>query len=104
LRYTFEWDPTKAKTNLKKHHISFERGAEVFLDPLMLSVFDEDHSDDNDERWVTLGKDSHEVVLVVVHTFQEIEANEWLIRIISARKATKGETRQYEEGDNATRI
>jgi hypothetical protein len=41
LRYTFEWDPIKAKGNLRKHRISFDRAAEVFLDPLAISIFDE---------------------------------------------------------------
>jgi hypothetical protein len=96
LRYTFEWDPNKASRNLRKHKVSFERAAEIFLDPLSISIFDEEHSDE-EERWITLGKDSHEVVLVVVHTFQEVGADEWVIRIISARKATKNETKQYKD-------
>jgi hypothetical protein len=96
LRYTFEWDPTKAKLNVRNHKVSFERAAEVFLDPLALSIFDEEHSDE-EERWITVGKDSREVILVVVHTFREVAADEWLIRIISAWKATKNEIKQYEE-------
>lgn len=45
LRYTFEWDPIKAKENLRKHRISFDRAAEVFLDPLAVSIVDEEHSE-----------------------------------------------------------
>jgi len=96
LRYTFEWDPNKARDNLRKHKVSFEHAAEVFLDPLAISIFDEEHSDE-EERWITMGKDSHEVVLVVIHTFQEVAADEWIIRIISSWKATKNEIRQYED-------
>jgi hypothetical protein len=96
LRYTFEWDPVKAKQNLKKHRISFDRGAEVVLDPLAVSIFDEEHSGD-EERWVTLGKDRQGRVLILVHTFLEISTEECRVRIVSARKATKREIRQYEE-------
>jgi uncharacterized DUF497 family protein len=56
LRYTFEWDPIKAKENPRKHRISFDRAAEVFLDPLAVSNFDEEHTED-EERWVSIGKD-----------------------------------------------
>jgi uncharacterized DUF497 family protein len=104
LRYTFEWDPNKARSNLRKHKVSFERGAEIFLDPLAISIFDEEHSEEEEEeeekekeRWITMGKDSREVVLVVVHTFQEITSDEWGIRIISTWKATRNEIRQYED-------
>jgi hypothetical protein len=96
LRYTFEWDPVKARQNLKKHRISFDRGAEVVLDPLAVSILDEEHSED-EERWVTLGKDRQGRVLILVHTFLEISTEECRVRIISARKATKREIRQYEE-------
>ncbi len=96
MRYTFEWDPSKASQNLRKHKVSFERGAEIFLDPFAISIFDEEHSHD-EERWITMGKDSHDVVLVIVHTFREVAADEWIIRIISAWKATQNEIRQYED-------
>jgi hypothetical protein len=96
LRYTFEWDPIKAKENLRKHRISFDRAAEIILDPLAVSVFDEEHSE-NEERWVSMGKDRRGSVLILNHTFLEVAADECRIRIISARKADKRETRQYEE-------
>jgi len=67
-----------------------------FLDPLGISSFDEEHSE-REERWVSLGRESYGKVLVLVHTFAEFSAEEWGIRIISARKATKREARQYEE-------
>jgi hypothetical protein len=96
LRYTFEWDPIKAKENLRKHRVSFERAAELFLDPLATSILDEEHSQE-EQRWVTIGRQSHGRALVVVHTFSEASAEEWKIRIISARTATKREARSYEE-------
>jgi len=96
LRYTFEWDPVKAKANLRKHRISFDLAAEVFLDPLAVSIVDEEHSE-HEERWVSLGRDRRGSVLILIHTFLEVSAGECKIRIISARKATKRETRQYEE-------
>ena len=70
--------------------------AEIFLDPLAISVFDEEHSE-REERWVSLGKDRSGSVLILIHTFLEVSAGECKIRIISARKASKRETRQYEE-------
>jgi uncharacterized protein len=65
-------------------------------DPLAVSVFDQEHSE-AEERWVTVGRDSYGRVLVFVHTFSEISAEERKVRIISARKATKREMREYEE-------
>jgi uncharacterized DUF497 family protein len=94
VQYNFEWDPTKAKSNFRKHKISFERASEIFLDPLMLSVFDETHST-NEDRWITLGKDRSNVTIVVVHSFREIAPDDSTIRIISARRATKREDKQY---------
>jgi len=96
LRYNFDWDPIKAKENVVKHGIGFERATELFLDPLAVSVFDQDHSE-AEERWVTIGRDSHGRVLVIAHTFSEVSAEESKIRMISVRKATKREARQYQE-------
>ena len=96
MRYTFEWDPIKAKKNLRKHRVSFDRAAEVFADPLAISIADEEHSK-WEARWVTLGKDRSGGVLILIHTFEEVSVEECKIRIISARKASKVETRQYEE-------
>jgi uncharacterized DUF497 family protein len=96
VRYTFEWDPVKAKTNLRKHGISFDRAAEVFLDPLAVSIVDQAHSE-HEDRWVTMGRDRQGNTLVLVHTFREVSVEECIIRIISARKATRRESREYEE-------
>ena len=95
MRYTFQWDPAKAKQNLRKHGITFEWAAELFLDPLAVSIFDQEHSEAQ-ERWVTIGRDSRGRLLVLVHTFSGVSAQEWKVRIISARRATKREARQYE--------
>jgi uncharacterized protein len=97
LRYIFAWDPGKAKDNLRQHRISFERAATVFRDPQARSLFDADHSHDED-RWVTLGVDRGGSVLVVVHTFHQIDTTSYRIRLISARRATRKETQQYQEG------
>jgi len=94
LQFDFDWNPVKAKSNLQKHKINFERATEVFLDPFMLSIFDETHSRTED-RWITIGKDRNNVTIVVVHTFREINDKKSKIRIISARKATKKEDKQY---------
>ncbi len=78
----------------RKHRVSFERASEIFLDPFMLSIFDVEHSLKED-RWITVGKDKNDVPLVIIHTFRETDAGDCRIRIISARKATKKETKQY---------
>ena len=95
LQYNFEWDPEKAKQNLQKHKFSFEKAADVFLDPLSVSIFDEDHSVEED-RWITMGKDKRGVILIVIHTFIIQGKDKRKIRIISERKATKNEIKQYE--------
>ena len=95
MQYNFEWDPYKAKQNLRRHKVSFERAAEVFLDPLAISIYDEEHSLDED-RWITIGKDQTNLVLVVVHAFLEANIDNYRIRVISARKATKKEIKHYE--------
>ena len=94
MEYNFQWDRIKARANYRKHKVSFERATEVFLDPFMLSIYDYEHSQTED-RWITIGKDKNDVPLVVIHSFWEIDANNSTIRIISARKATKKEIKQY---------
>lgn len=94
MQYNFEWNPQKAKQNRTKHKVTFERATEIFLDPFMLSIYDAKHSLVED-RWITVGKDQNNVALVVVHTFREIDSQTSSIRIISARKATKNEIKQY---------
>ncbi|MBJ6609187.1 MAG: BrnT family toxin [Candidatus Thiothrix moscowensis] len=98
VQYNFEWNPIKAETNRRKHGIGFEQAAEVFLDPLQMTLFDDSHSDD-EERWLTLGKTRKSGLLVVVHTLVEYHDNQTItVRIISARPATRHEQQQYEAG------
>lgn len=96
MRYYFDWDPNKAKANRKKHGIGFEQASTIFLDPRMIAVFDTEHSE-HEDRWATIGVDSNGILLVVVHTFQQLNADSYRIRIISARKATRKESKQYRE-------
>lgn len=97
MQYDFEWDIRKAKANVRNHKISFERAATIFRDPHLLSTPDDEHSD-SEERWVTIGLDESGILVIVVHTFEKVTKDSTRIRIISARKATKNETKIYEEG------
>ena len=94
MRYDFEWDSKKAKSNFHEHGVSFEDAATVFKDPNVLSIFDDKHSID-EERWVTLGISSLGKLLVVCHAFHELNSRTCVIRIFSSRKATKKESKQY---------
>ena len=96
MKYIFEWDYKKAKTNISKHQISFEDATSVFKDENILSIFDEKHSK-NEDRWVTIGMDLKTRTLVVVHTFVSVNHDTTKIRVISARKATKIEQQMYWE-------
>ena len=96
VQYDFEWDPGKARRNRRKHRVSFEHGATVFRDPRAASLYDRDHSETED-RWITLGLSAGGGLLVVHHTFDEIDANHIRIQIFSCRKATPDQMRQYGE-------
>lgn len=98
MLYNFTWDPVKAQSNRTKHGVSFEQATEVFKDSLALSIFEDQHSNDEEERWVTLGKTGEQHYLVVVHTFRDEQTNVVTVRIISARPATKHEIKQYQQG------
>jgi uncharacterized protein len=91
----FEWDLPKAVANVRKHGISFERAATIFQDPEALSIFNRNHSDAGEDRWITLGMDNHGQLLVVCHAWREAAEGAARCRIISARRATKTEARQY---------
>jgi uncharacterized protein len=88
----FEWDPDKADRNLKKHGVDFHEAATVFGDPLAVTYYDPDHSDEED-RFLTIGYSQAERLLVVSHTDRDDR-----IRIISARPASRKERKQHEEG------
>ena len=92
----FEWDPVKAQTNFNKHGLDFERAATVFLDPLALTIPDEEHSE-TEVRWITLGKDATDRYVIVVHTFEPLSTDRGRIRLISARTPTTAEVHNYEE-------
>ena len=86
----YQWDNDKAATNLNKHGIDFADAVSVFSDDLAVTIIDERF---NEERFITIGIDAFSRVLVVVYTWRDEE-----IRLISARKATRLERTQYEEG------
>jgi uncharacterized DUF497 family protein len=88
---SFEWDPRKAATNARKHGVSFEDAQTVFADELAKLIDDPDHSGDED-RFVLLGLSASLRLLVVVHAWR---ADGNVVRIISARKATREEQSQY---------
>ena len=88
----YEWDENKAQTNLAKHGVSFEEAATVFDDPYARVIADPDHSLE-EERFIILGLGMHARELVVRHCLRGADAS--IVRIISARKATKTETKQY---------
>ena len=87
----FEWDPVKAQTNRRKHRVTFEEAATVYGDALALTYPDPDHSF-SEQRFITVGMSGAKRLLIVAHA----ERGE-SIRIISARKATQRERKQYEE-------
>lgn len=92
MSMTFEWDEGKASENLTKHDVSFAEASTVFADPLSRTIPDILHSDEED-RFVILGESASRRTLVVVHTLRGEN-----IRIVSARKATSRERKDYERG------
>lgn len=95
MQLHFDWDPAKAASNLRKHKVSFAEAAEVFRDPLAISLLDQAHAE-VEERWITLGQVKGRRLVVVIHTWQEQGGDIIHVRIISAREATAHEARQYE--------
>jgi uncharacterized DUF497 family protein len=87
----FEWDSAKGRENLRKHGVSFEDARTVFSDDQAILIPDPEHSDE-EEHFVLLGLSSNLRVLTVVHCYR---ASDEVIRIISARKATRSERAQY---------
>ncbi len=93
----FEWSPEKAKENIEVHGVSFDEATTVFQDVLSLTIYDPLHSDVED-RYIIIGSSYKNRVLVIVHTERKNR-----IRIISARKATRNEKKQYEENAKRSR-
>jgi len=96
MEYYFQWDPRKAMANRRKHAVPFEQAVTVFRDPRALSIYDVEHSE-HEDRWVTLGISAAGGLLVVHPTYQRMRSGMVRIRIISCRKATRRESRQYAE-------
>ncbi len=91
----FEWDENKAKSNVRKHKITFDEAKTVFSDPFLITFPDEQNSQ-NEERFISIGASNVNRVLLVVHTEIEANGNDILIRIISCRKPNVAERRFYE--------
>ena len=90
-RIEFQWDDNKADINIEKHGVTFEEAATVFEDPQAILFDDPDHSEEED-RFLILGFSEYSRMLVVCHCYR---GEDEIIRIISARKATKSESKQY---------
>ena len=91
----FEWDDKKAKSNFRKHGISFEEAALVFDDPLAVSKHD--RIEDGEQRWQTIGMAGDCLLLLVAHTVCLEESGAEVVRIISARRLGRKERRRYEQ-------
>lgn len=90
----FEWDETKAKSNLRKHGIRFEYAVHAFEDPYAL--VERDRIEGGEYRWQTLGLVEGVILLLVAHTVTEDEEDE-IVRIVSARRATRKERARYDK-------
>jgi uncharacterized DUF497 family protein len=90
----FEWDEAKAKSNRRKHGVSFADAMLVFADPF--AMVEQDRLEAGELRWQTLGLVGGMVLLLVAHTVRD-EDQDGIIRIISARKATRKERKRYEQ-------
>jgi len=95
--FQFEWDEAKADANVRKHGVTFELVSTVFHDPRLLTVADLVHSE-AEERRFSIGCASNGVLLSVVYLWSDADPAATKIRLISARKATQAESRQYQEG------
>ena len=94
----FEWDQAKNLSNQRKHGVSFEQASQVFLDPLFVSV--KERIEDSEQRWRTYGEVEGWLLMMVAHTVREEDADgnfREVIRIITARIATRKERQRYED-------
>ena len=94
MKTRFEWNPTKATSNLRKHGVSFPTATRVFSDPY--AVVEQDRIENGEQRWQTIGVVDGVVMLLAAHTVRQQDEIE-VIRIISARRADHRERRRYEE-------
>ena len=90
----FEWNEAKSDINYKKHQVRFEEAQTVFLDRHSQEFYDDEHSEEGEDRFLRIGLSQKLNLLIVVYC----ERNEETIRIISARKAEPKERKVYEEG------
>lgn len=95
MKQSFEWDEVKNQKNQRKHGISFEVAMLVFDDPLRIEQ--QERFVDGEERWQTIGMIHGVLLVLVAHTIR-LEDDTEIIRLISARDATKAEIRKYEHG------
>ena len=93
VEFEIEWDPRKDRANQKKHGVSFQEAAAVFVDERALFMADSEHSEDED-RFVLLGLSATMRIILVCHCYLE---SDQIVRIISARKATRSERTQYRD-------
>lgn len=93
MAFEFRWDPKKAAANARKHGVTFDEATTAFTDPSSITIPDPDHST-GEERFILVGESRRHRLVVVAHT----DADR-VIRIISARRATRPERRFYEEDD-----
>lgn len=91
---SYEWDPAKARANFARHGVHFSDAATVLEDDLALTI--RDPFSEDEERWITLGRDAAGHILVVIYAWRGD-----IVRLISARRATAREKRQYEEDHEA---
>jgi uncharacterized DUF497 family protein len=96
IQYRFHWDEAKAHVNQRKHGVSFEQAKALLSDPLSISLHDDDH-DGAEERWFTVGS-ADGPLLAMTHTYEDLDGDCARVRIISARRPTPDERRQYETG------
>jgi len=97
MNIRFEWDETKARSNVRKHDVHFETAARVFIDPF--AIVEQDRYENGELRWKTLGRIDGHLLLLVAHTVQDEDDGTELIRIISARRADPTERRRYEQNN-----
>ena len=94
----FEWDEAKNLSNQRKHGVGFEEATQVFLDPLYVSV--KERIEDGEQRWQTFGEVDGCLLMIVAHTVKEEDAVRGpreVVRIITARHATRKEKQRYED-------
>ena len=91
----FEWDLAKAEANFEKHGVSFEEATTLFDDSFAVTFDDEDHSED-EQREIIIGRTAADILLIVAFTERQGD----VIRLISARAATRRERKDYEENSN----